>query len=151
MIVTGKNSLSNFIEICLKVIFVVGIIIYITLPWLLNMYVDIFNPVLNYTAALVILYASGIPALVIVYEFIKIFKSIKLDNPFTLENVKYLKAVSICSLIIAVEYVIGMFFIVSIFEIILIAVFIIMWLGGYILAELLRRAVEFKQENDLTI
>ena len=151
MKVTGKNSLSNFIEICLKVIFVVGIIIYITLPWILNMYVDIFNPVLNYTAALVILYASGIPALVIVYEFIKIFKSIKLDNPFTPENVKYLKAISICSLIIAVEYVIGMFLIVSIFEIILIAVFIIMWLGGYILSELLRRAVEFKQENDLTI
>ena len=145
MKVTGKKSLSTLIEICLKIIFVVGILIYITLPLLLNWYIDIFNPILNYTAALIILYASGIPALIIVYKFIKIFK------PFTLENVRHLNVISICSLIIAIEYAIGIFFIVSIFEVILIAVFIIIWLGAYILAELLRKAVEYKEENDLTI
>lgn len=151
MKVTGRRSLSTFIEICLKIIFVVGILIYITLPLLLNWYIDIFNPILNYTAALIILYASGIPALIIVYKFIKIFKTLRLDNPFTLENVRHLNVISICSLIIAMEYAIGIFFIVSIFEVILIAVFIIIWLGAYILAELLRKAVEYKEENDLTI
>ena len=151
MKVTGKNSLSNFIAICLKIIFVVGIIIYITLPFLLNMYVELFNPVLKYIPALIILYASGIPALIIVYKFIKIFNTLKQDNPFIIENVKHLKVISICSLIISIEYIIGMFFIVSIFEIILIAVFIIVWLGGYILSELLRKAIEYKEENDLTI
>ena len=143
MKVTGKKSLSTLIEICLKIIFVVGILIYITLPLLLNWYIDIFNPIL--------LYASGIPALIIVYKFIKIFKTLRLDNPFTLENVRHLNVISICSLIIAIEYAIGIFFIVSIFEVILIAVFIIIWLGAYILAELLRKAVEYKEENDLTI
>ena len=151
MKVTGKNSLSNFIEICLKIVFVLGILIYITLPLLLNMYMEIFNPILKYTAALIILYVSGIPALIIVYKFIKIFGTLKLDNPFILENVKHLKVISVCSLIIAIEYIIGIFFIVSIFEIILIAVFIIVWLGAYILAELLRKAIEYKEENDLTI
>ena len=151
MKVTGKKSLSTLIEICLKIIFVVGILIYITLPLLLNWYIDIFNPILNYTAALIILYASGIPALIIVYKFIKIFKTLRLDNPFTVENVRHLNVISICSLIIAIEYAIGIFFIVSIFEVILIAVFIIIWLGAYILAELLRKAVEYKEENDLTI
>ena len=151
MKVTGKKSLSNFIEVCLKIIFVVGLIIYITLPFLLNKYVELFNPVLKYVPALVILYVSGLPALIIVYKFIKIFSTLKQDNPFTMENVKYLKAISVCSLIIAIEYIIGMFFIVSIFEIILIAVFIIVWLGGYILSELLRKAIEYKEENDLTI
>lgn len=151
MKVTGKKSLSDFIEICLKIIFVVGILIYITLPFLLNMYVEFFNPVLNYTAALIILYVSGIPALIIVYEFIKIFKTLKLDNPFTEENVKGLKITSICSLIIAIVYIVGIFFIVSVFEIIAIAIFIIAWLGTYVLAELLRKAIEYKEENDLTI
>ena len=80
MKVTGKKSLSTFIEICLKIIFVVGILIYITLPLLLNCYIDIFNPILNYTAALIILYASGIPALIIVYKFIKIFKCFVFEN-----------------------------------------------------------------------
>ena len=149
MKVTGKNSLSNFIEICLKIVFVLGIIIYITLPFLLSKYVELFNPVLKYIPALIILYVSGIPALVIVYRFIKIFNTLKLDNPFTIENVKHLKVVSICSLIISIEYIIGIFFIMSIFEIILIAVFVIAWLGAYILSELLRKAIEYKEENDL--
>ena len=151
MKVTGKNSLSNLIEICLKIIFVIGIIIYIALPWLLGWYVNVFNPILNYTAALIILYASGIPALVIVYKFIKIFGTLKLDNPFILENVKCLRVVSLCSLIISIIYIVGMFFIVSVFEIMAIAIFIIAWLGTYVLAELLEKAIEYKEENDLTI
>ena len=151
MKVTGKNSLSNFIEIGLKIIFVMGILIYLTLPILLNMYIDIFNPILNYVAALVILYTSGIPALIIVFAFIKMFETLKKDNPFVRENVKYLKIVSVCSLIISIIYIVGMFFIVSVFEIIAIAIFIIAFLGTYVLSELLRKAIEYKEENDLTI
>ena len=151
MRIKGKNSLSNFIEICLKIIFVLGILIYLTLPILLNMYIELFNPVLNYAAALVILYTSGIPALIIVFQFIKIFGTLKEDNPFIMGNVKCLKNVSICSLIISIIYIIGMFFIISVFEIIAIAIFIIAWLGTYVLAELLRKAIEYKEENDLTI
>ena len=116
MKVTGKKSLSNFIEIGLKIIFVMGIIIYLTLPILLNKYVEIFNPILNYTAALVILYISGIPALIIVYAFIKIFETLKNDDPFVRANVTYLKMVSACSLLISIIYIVGMFFIVSIFS-----------------------------------
>ena len=151
MKVTGKNSLSTFIEICLKIVLVLGIIIYITLPFLLNIYMEWFNPVLKYVPTLIILYASGIPALIIVYKFIRIFNTLKKDNPFIMENVKPLDVISICSLIISIEYIIGMFFIVSVFEIIIIAVFIIVWLGGYILSELLRKAIEYKEENELTI
>lgn len=151
MKVTGKNSLSNFIEVCLKIVLVLGIIIYITLPFLLNKYVEFFNPELNYNAVLVILYTSGIPAIIIVYEFIKIFQTLKKDNPFVLENVKCFKIVSICSLIISIIYIVGIFFIFSFFEIIAIAIFIIAWLGTYVLSELLRKAIEYKEENDLTI
>ena len=151
MKITGKNSLSNFIEICLKIIFVLGILIYIALPILLNMYINIFNPILNYVSALAILYTSGIPAIIILYQFIKIFGTLKKDNPFIMENVKSLKIISICSLIISIIYIIGIFFIISVFEIIAIAIFIIAWLGAYVLAELLRKAIEYKEENDLTI
>lgn len=151
MKITGKNSLSDIIAICLKLLFGVGILVILLLPWWLKMYVDIFNPVLNYPIALIILYVSGIPAMIIVYKFIKIFGTLKQDNPFTMENVKALKVISLCSLIISIEYIIGLFFIISVFEIILIGVFIIAWLGGYILSELLRKAIEYKEENELTI
>ncbi len=151
MKITGKNSLSNFIEIFSKIIFILGIIITITLPFLLQKYVEWFNPHLNYTFSLIILYVSSVPALIIIYSFIKIFKNLKKDNPFIMDNVKRLKIISICSLIIAIEYIVGMFFIMSVFEIILIAVFLIAWVGGYILSELLKKAIEYKEENDLTI
>lgn len=151
MKITGKNSLSNFIEIFSKIIFVLGIIITITLPFLLKKYMEWFNPQLNYTFSLIILYVSSVPALIIIYSFIKIFRNLKKDNPFIMDNVKRLKIISVCSLIIAIEYIVGMFFIMSVFEIILIAVFLIAWVGGYILSELLKKAIEYKEENDLTI
>lgn len=151
MKITGKNSLSNIVEICSKVIFVIGIMITITLPFLLRKYQEILDPELNYTPALIILYTASVPALTIVYQFTKIFQRIKEDNPFIMENVRALKIISKCSLIIAIEFIIGIFFIASIFEIVLIGVFIIMWIGGYILAELLRKAIEYKEENELTI
>ena len=151
MKITGKNSLSYFIEICSIIVFIAGITITLTLPLLLKKYIELFNPILNYNFALIILYLSSVPALIIVYKFIQIFRTLKQDNPFIIENVKYLKTISFCALIIAIEYIIGMFFIVSIFEIILIGVFVITWLGGYILAELLKKAIEYKEENELTI
>ena len=151
MKITGKNSLSNFIEIFSKIIFILGIIITITLPFLLQKYIEWFNPHLNYTFSLIILYVSSVPALIIIYSFIKIFKNLKKDNPFIMDNVKRLKIISVCSLIIAIEYIVGMFFIMSVFEIILIAVFLIAWVGGYILSELLKKAIEYKEENDLKI
>lgn len=151
MKITGKNSLSAIIGVCIKIVFVIGIIVTATLPFLLTKYVEIFNPILNYYAALIILYAASVPALTIVYQFIKIFGTLKQDNPFIMENVKSLKIISTCSLVIAIEFTIGIFFIVSVFEIILIIVFIVIWLGIYILAELLRKAIEYKEENELTI
>ena len=46
----------------------------------------------------------------------------------------------------------GMFLVTnSIFGIIIVGVFIIAWLGLYILAELLQKAIEYKEENELTI
>ena len=68
-----------------------------------------------------------------------------------MENVKHLKVISICSLIIMLEYIVGIFFITSIFAIVIIGVFGVTWLGTYILAELLKEAIQYKEENELTI
>ena len=98
-----------------------------------------------------LLYASGVPALVIVNRFIHIFDTLKLSTPFIKKNVIDLKTISICSLIIAIEYVIGLIIIKSIFAMVVIGVFVIACLGLYILSELLKQAIEYKEENDLTI
>lgn len=151
MKVTGKKSLGKLIEICLKLIMIIGIIIVLGLPYFLQKYAEWMHPQMNYYPSLAILYASGIPALIIVYQFIKIFHTLGENNPFSMENVKHLKTISICSFIIMIEFMIGIFFITSIFAIVIIGIFAVAWLGGYILSELLKQAIEYKEENELTI
>ena len=68
-----------------------------------------------------------------------------------MENVKNLKVISNCSLLIMLEYMVGIFFITSVFAIVIIGVFAVVWLGCYILAELLKKAIDYKEENELTI
>ncbi len=145
MKITGKKSLSSLIEICLKIIMIIGIIIVLGLPFFLQKYAEWMHPQIEYYPSLAILYASGIPALIIVYRFIKIFHTLKEDNPFNMENVKNLKVISNCSLLIMLEYMVGIFFITSVFAIVIIGVFAVVWLGCYILAELLKKAIDYKE------
>ncbi len=151
MKITGKRSLGSFIEICLKLLMVIGIIIIIGLPYFLQKYAEWMHPQINYYPALIILYVSGIPALIIVYKFIKIFHTLGQSNPFRMENVEHLKVISICSLIIMLEFMVGIFFITSVFGVVIIGIFAVAWLGAYILSELLKEAIQYKEENDLTI
>lgn len=151
MKVTGKNSLSNGIKIGLQFVFILGIMVIVLLPFWLKLYCTYVNTNLVYFPSLILLYASGIPGLIIVKEFIKMFDTLKQNNPFVVENVKHLKICSIWSFLISIEYIIGAFVTKSVFSIIVIGVFIIAWLGLYILSELLKQAIEYKEENELTI
>ena len=89
--------------------------------------------------------------LVIVQQFIKLFNSLSINMPFVQENSSHLKTASICSGIIALEYIIGIYIFKSIFTFIIVGIFLIAWIGLYILSELFKQAVKFKEENDLTI
>ena len=151
MKVTGKRSLGAMIEICLKLIMIIGIIIVIGLPFFLEKYREWMHPQIEYYPTLAILYLAGIPALIVVYRFIKIFHTLGKNNPFCIENVKHLKVISVCSFIIMLEFMIGIFFITSVFAIVIIGVFAVTWLGCYILSELLKEAIKYKEENELTI
>lgn len=152
MKILGKNSISNYIKICLQLVFIGGTLILITFPFLLNYYLQLFNlPTDIYPPTLTLLYVSGIPALIIIYQFIKLFESLKDANPFVTNNSNYLKTSSFCSLIIAIEYFISIFIFKSVFTIIIMMIFIIAWIGLYILSELFKQAINYKEENDLTI
>lgn len=151
MNITGENSLSNTIRIGLQIIFMVGIIVVVSIPVWLKAYCTYININLPYIPALILLFASGIPGLIIVYEFIKIFGTLKNNNPFINENVEHFKVCSICSLVISLEYFIGMFATKALFSIVAIGVFTVAWIGLYILSELLKQAIDYKEENDLTI
>lgn len=153
MKVLGEKSISKWLKIALQLLLVFGILVYLFLPWVVNIYSNMVHADFGifYGWILGILYISGIPAIRMVYIFIQLFDSLKNNKPFQKENVTYLKRVSICSVMIAVIYCLGSFFFQSIFTIIIAGIFFIAWLGLYILAELFEQAVAYKEENDLTI
>lgn len=153
MKITGKKSISNYIKILLQIIFIFGILVIAFLPVVVKYYIQILRLDLTelYIPCLILLYGSGIPMLVIVKQFINLFNTLSANTPFIMQNAKHLKIASICSGIIALEYVIGIYVFQSIFTLIIVGIFLIAWIGLYILSELFKQAVQFKEENDLTI
>ena len=153
MKITGESSISKYIKIALISVFIFGCGVVLFLPIIVKYYIEFLRLDLleYYFSCLTLLYFSGIPMLVIVYEFILIFGSLAKNTPFIMENAKHLKIASICSGIICIEYVFGIYVFKSIFALVIVGIFLIAYLGLYILSELFKQAVEFKEENDLTI
>ena len=153
MKITGKKSISNYIKILLQIIFICGVLAIVILPIIVKYYIEILRLDLQefYIPCLILLYISGIPMLVIVKQFIGLFNTLSMNTPFMIENVRHLKIASICSAIIGIEYVVGIYVFKSIFTLIIVGIFLIAWIGLYILSELFKQAVQFKEENDLTI
>lgn len=155
MKILGKDGIGTFLKIFLQTCFYGGIVLLIILPFQLQMVG------LHLNATAFVIYPNGIALLAIVYQFIGLFDSLKNNNPFCPENVKRLKVAGIASLVEAVLWAIDLVFqtlIVKSFEPVSILVLIFMFIlfigvsiALYILAELIRQATEYKEENELTI
>lgn len=152
MRVTGRKSLSSFVQVMLEVVFILGIGVILTLPWDLTWYLNNFEVRQDvYYPMLVILYVSGVLALIVVYKFTRLFKALSDNKPFVFENAKLLKQISICCFLISIIYIAGIFIFQSVFPVIIFMIFTVGWIGMYILSELFKQAVKYKEENDLTI
>lgn len=153
MTILGKKSLSSYLKIFLDLIFLGGIIIFIGLPFFLKWYFNMLSRINseNYYFILVFLYFTGFFALWIFHEVRKIFKTLNRKNPFMMDNVISLKKISAGCFIIAFAYIIKILCYNSILTVIIAMIFI---MGGFfliVIAEIFKQAIEYKEENDLTI
>ena len=155
MQIVGEKGIGKLLKVILQVSFWAGVIILITLPFILK------QCGFSLGASMYVIYPNGIVLLLITRNFIKLFNSLRLNNQFCSENVKILKTTGIVSLIGSILWLI-----IFLYEIILAKssdiisnitlVFLsILFLGVsialYILSELMKQATEYKQENELTI
>lgn len=155
MQIVGEKGIGKILKVFLQICFWAGIIILIVLPFILK------QCGFSMGASMFVIYPNGIVLLIITHNFIKLFNSLRLNNPFCNENVKRLKTTGIVSLIGSILWLINF-----LYEIILAKssdiifnstlVFLsILFLGVsialYIIAELMKQATEYKQENELTI
>ena len=86
--------------------------------------------------------ATGIVALFIIYQFIKIFRNLKENKLFEKKNTNFLNKVSLDLLTD---------FLIKTLILVFSVVFFIFGIGTKILNEVYKKAIEYKEENDFTI
>lgn len=154
MKILGKNGLGNFLKILLQIVLVLGIVILISFPFII--YYE--NPQIN--PNIVIFYPNAICLLVIVWQFIGLFDILKNSNPFCENTVKRLLAAAKASGVASVFWILDLLYetfiagIMTPFVLVLgfmVILFIGVTIALYILSELFKQGLEYKNENDLTI
>lgn len=171
MKILGEKSLSSKVIIGLNILFTVISIVDIVELGIIAKIVthiamgeNIQNNILDLVFFIMII-STGIIALFIIYQFIKIFKNLKSDILFCEDSSKSLNIISYSCCIISISYLIIAIFIflimrnvmeefvyyIFIFSIMLMVIFAVSGIGIKILNEIYKKAIEYKKENDFTI
>ena len=154
MEIFGKRGLGNILKILLQFVLVLGILILISFPIILRFTNISINP------NIILFYPNAICLLLIIYQFIRLFDSLKNNNPFCENTVKRLKKSEkisgVTSVIWFLDILYEVIFVRHLNPYILILVFLFILFVGvtialFLLAELFNKAIEYKNENDLTI
>lgn len=179
MKVLGEKSLSSKVENGLKVLFCIIALVdtAVLLIGGLTLFLEYNSSsiIANYLYELILLtivgcvfLLTGVVALFIIAQFIKIFNNLKNNKLFEKDNIVYLNKVSVSSIIIGILYlfvligasaVLGKYISFGVLSDILIKVllivfaiaFIILGIGIRVLNEIYKKAVDYKNENDFTI
>lgn len=132
--------------------FYAGIVVIATLPISIRFY-GRFNSYFaeNYYSLCLLLFLSGIFAVLILQQLRKMFCTVINDDCFIRENVESLNKMSIYSFFIAVITTCRLFLYLTPSVFIVILVFVIAGLFSRVLAKVFDKAVTYKLENDLTI
>lgn len=171
MKILGENSLSSRVivglNILFTIIFLTDMVVLSTIAKAIYSIIikeDIESNILNLTLFIMII-ATGIIALFIIYQFIKIFKNLKKNILFCENNSKSLDIISKnCFIISAIYFIISIFLLLIIsnligefiyfiftFSIMFMVIFTVLGIGLKILNEIYKKAIEYKEENDFTI
>lgn len=171
MKILGEKSLSSKVIVGLNILFtIISIMNIIVLSVIIKvvghivMKENIQNNMFDLTLFIMII-ITGIIALFIIYQFIKIFKNLKSNILFCEDNAKRLNIISSSCFIISTLYLIISIFIFLImsnlmeefiyyifaFSIMLMVIFVVSGIGIKILGEIYKKAIEYKEENDFTI
>lgn len=164
MKVIGEKSLSSLIEKFLIALVVLCVIALISGAVI---FAKVFEAS-SIGVLLVTTYLSGIPAIVMIVEFKKIFKALKTEKVFCRENIKRLNVTYISSLIIGMIY--GINFVVILIDVlnadsiktgagiltvfyslVFAMIFLIFGIGLVVLSKIYEKAIDYKEENELTI
>ncbi len=147
------EKISNYLTILLKVTFVAGILVTIFLRNILEykfMYYFV-SDIRYYWGCIILISISGLCAVYIIFQLIKIMDTISNKNPFIKKNVDCLKKIAFTSFIISLCFAILMILRASIFTFAISYTFFIAGLSFLVFSGIIDKGITYKDENDLTV
>lgn len=147
------RRIKCFTKVILDMMFYSGIIIVATVPIWLKLAGTYYASVIakHYLLMLPVFLASGICGLLIVFELRKMMRTVLDQNCFVRGNVQSLKKMSVLSVGIAGFFIAKCIFMPTPATLIIILVFFVAALFSLVLSCVFKEAVDYKEENDLTI
>ncbi len=147
-----KNQLTIITKYILDMMFYVGILTTICVPFLYRLVMPYEKEIKEYYIPLcIILMICGVLAVLIIYELRKIFQTVLADDCFVRDNVQSLRKMGNYSFGIAIVTLARLFCYVNSAVFVILIVFVIAGLFSKVLSQVFDKAISFKEENDLTI
>lgn len=147
------KKIKKFTKVFLDLMFYSGIIVVITVPlwlkWAGNHYSETIRN--HYISMLLVFAASGVFGILIINELRKMMRTVVEQNCFVKENIRSLRRMGKESLCISAFFVIKLFFVPTPATFIVALVFFIAALFSVVLSCVFQEAVDYKEENELTI
>ena len=147
------ERIKKLTKLILDIMFFTGIIVLLTLPiWLRFAGTHYSKDIeIHYLAMLIVFAVSGLNGILIVNELRKMMKTVLEGNCFVEDNVKSLRRMARYSLVISIFFFIKVLLVPTPATLIIILVFFIAALFSVVLSCVFQEAVNYKDENDLTI
>ena len=147
---------TRFIKITkyvLDIMYFGGFVVLITLPATIKFLGKYYSSVItkSFTLMLFVFGISGILGILIIGQLRRMMRTVIEDSCFVYGNVESLHKMAMMSIGIVIMFIFKLFFVPTPATGIIILVFFIAALFSQVLADVFEKAVNYKEENDLTI
>lgn len=148
-----QKSIVHYVtKISIDILFYIAILSCILIPFSSSWLFSYFGIVeASALFVKVILMASGLSCVYILWQLKVIFKTLMDGNPFIHANVNCLRKIALACLIISFIYLTKMIIMPTISTIVIVVIFIVACLLCLTLKDLFKQSIYYKDENDLTV
>lgn len=143
----GKR-IANILNVVLLACMAAIIVLFAVLPFI---QIYITHYFIYLVPSLVFFYTAGVLAYWFLVGLRRLILSVRDGNPFTRRNVKILKHLSLSLFLLMLDFIFITCFVPSISKLLCIALLLLGVLCAQVLAHLIERAAEYREEIDLTV
>ena len=148
-----NGELSRVVDVLLILLMIAAPILMVSLPWTIPLITDRTpgEPLFLYEKYLVILLISGLLAELVLWQAHGIMRNVSNGRAFSADTVRRLKVIGAECLSVGILYAVATFLVTKFFTIVVLVTFVIVGMILLVFSDLFRQAVEYKEENDMTI